>query len=110
MLEMLHDHFSKTKLRKHACTYQRLNALIIKSDNYDLTCEDNLNSNQIIIDSNMICLLINKIDNKQVFIISNLFWSRCFFNFKFDNKKILTIKSLVYKCIEGDWEYNNNCF
>jgi uncharacterized protein YjfI (DUF2170 family) len=72
MLEMLHDHFSKTKLRKHACTYQRLNALIIKSDNYDLTCEDNLNSNQIIIDSNMICL-INKIDNKQVFMISNLF-------------------------------------
>jgi len=72
MLEMLHDHFSKTKLRKHACTYQRLNALIIKSDNYDLTCKDNLNSNQIIIDSNMICL-INKIDNKQVFMISNLF-------------------------------------
>jgi uncharacterized protein YjfI (DUF2170 family) len=71
MLEMLHDHFSKTKLRKHACTYQRLNALIIKSDNYDLTCKDNLNSNQIIIDSNMICL-INKIDNKQFFMISNL--------------------------------------
>lgn len=72
MLEMLHDHFSKTRLRKHACTYQRLNALIIKSDNYDLTCKDNLNSNRIIIDSNMICL-INKIDYKQVFMISNLF-------------------------------------
>jgi len=69
---MLHDHFSKTRLRKHACTYQRLNALIIKSDNYDLTCKDNLNSNRIIIDSNMICL-INKIDYKQVFMISNLF-------------------------------------